>query len=130
MGLALHLDATADTNPLDAFGTAKIKGTAHAVIRVSDRAYRGVADGLDLGIVQKGQLVTPLDNLAGNRRSVVAFNNMGETYVALLSDVTFTPLPVPPDLTPYSKADVNAAVHHLDAPLAAVLAAQKEALIP
>jgi hypothetical protein len=45
VGLAVKLLATTDTTPLDAFGTAAIKGTGHSIIRVRDRHYVAVADG-------------------------------------------------------------------------------------
>lgn len=110
MGLSVRLLATTDATPLDAFGTARIKGTGHSIIRVADRAYQAVADGLDLGTVQKGVLATPLDKVAGDRSNVVVFNNDGQAYVALLTDVAFTALPAPTqpaDTTPYSKADLD-----------------------
>jgi hypothetical protein len=116
MGLSLRLASTTDSSPLDAFGAAKIKGTNHSIIRVSDMKLTAVADGLDLGIVQRGTLTSPLeaqrhhDPIAGDRTSVVAFNSGGELYVALLSDVTFASLVITSaDTTPFGQADVDAA---------------------
>jgi hypothetical protein len=113
MGLGLRLLATTDATPLDAFGTAKVKGTGHSVIRVRDRKYVPVADGLSLGYVQKGTLTAPLDQHAGDRTSVVAFNLGAETHVALLVDVSFAPTPPPPapDCTAAVHAGVKAAVN-------------------
>jgi lysozyme len=112
MGLSLRLFSTTDASPFDAFGTAKIKGTNHSIIRVRDMALVGVADGFDLGVVQLGALTSPLEAqrkrpaIAGDRTSIVALNSGGELYVALLADVAFTPLKDP---TPFSQAQLDAA---------------------
>jgi hypothetical protein len=131
MGLGLRLLATTDATPLDAFGTAKVKGTGHSVIRVRDRKYVPVADALDLGVVQKGALTAPLDTHAGDRTNVVAFNLGGETHVALLTDVAFTALPAAPgtDCTTAVKAAVNGTIDHIVPTVTAVVTALEEARI-
>jgi hypothetical protein len=110
-GLAYRLFVTADTTPFDALGTARM-GPNHSLIRGRDKALLPVPEGLNLGVVQRGVLTTPLDAqlgrsaFPGNRTDIVAFNyndgKTNETYVALLSDVTFTPLSAPP-----SQAEVD-----------------------
>lgn len=121
MGLALRLFVTADAESLDEVGTARIVGINHALIRVRDMALVSVANGLDLGVVQRGALTSPLEAqrgrlaVAGDRMSIVAFTYDGEMHVTLSSAVAFDSLPVPsvvipPDTTPFDQAYVDARV--------------------
>jgi hypothetical protein len=124
MGLAVRLLATVGDKPLSAFGTAKVKGAAHSIVRVSDGKFVPVADGLDLGTVQLAVLTKPLDANAGDRTNVVAFNASGEQHVALRSDVAFVLLPAPvTDCTPAIKSAVNAGVDALGAEVVAAVQA-------
>lgn len=95
MGLNVRLAATAGTDPLASFGTAKIKGANHSIIRVADKVRSAVPDGMDLGVVQVGTLDPPLDTASGDRTNVVAFTHLGKMHVALRVDVAFVPLPAP-----------------------------------
>lgn len=118
MGLAVRLFATADaTARSTAFGTAKVEGPGHALIRVSDMAIEPVADGLDLGVVQKGELVDGdleaqrgKPHVAGDRTSIVALNYAGEQHVALLMDVAFTAFKPVVDRSAAALEDARSAV--------------------
>lgn len=126
-GLRLQLDATnTPTAPWTSFYRAKVRGTKHAAVCVSDKSYLAVADGLDLGIVQVGSLLAPLEAqvgqppIAGDRTSIVAVDikngsKPAEQYVLLRSDVTLTPWTPP-------ATDCTAAVAAATVPLNAQIA--------
>lgn len=111
-GLNVRLAATTDTTPLDAFVTAKIKGAGHDIFRLYDaQPVLNLPDGKDLGVCQKGTIVTPIPHWAVGRTECVVFNYNGQAHLALLADVAVVRLPPPVDTTPgqYTQAQLDAA---------------------
>jgi hypothetical protein len=109
MGVAVRLAATSLANPLEAFGTAKIKGTGHDLMRQSDGkpAVANVADGFDLGRVQKGWIAAPAPAWAKVDEECVVYNvgAPGQTCISPMRDVVLTPLTAAPAPTPGPTAE-------------------------
>lgn len=94
-GLAIRLAATASTStPWTSFGTAKVVGTGKAGKRTSDGSHVALPDGLDLGCVQKGTLVTAHETWVAGSPVLVTNVNGYETAV-YAADATFSPIAPP-----------------------------------
>jgi hypothetical protein len=88
VGLSIELLGTKDATPLDAFLTAKVKGADHVIFNVATGASTKVADGLDLGVVQRARLVGTLPGWADGNPAVVAFNYAtAGLHIAVIRDV-------------------------------------------
>jgi hypothetical protein len=112
VGLHLKLLGTVDDTPLDAFRKAKISGTGHSIFNVATAGRVTVADGLDLEVVQRADLVGTLPSWAQGDPKGVAFNYGGEQHFAVIRDISSSPLPVPVvDCTPAANTAYDEGVH-------------------